>query len=84
MHMAKYITNDSVEINAPATALADAAKHRSECPSTAHDKDEPEHIAKYFAQRGVNSYMEMGAMQAAGTVLGHRPQCGLTARSEFL
>ena len=37
--MAKYMVKDSVEINASATALDNAAGHNREHPSTVDDKD---------------------------------------------
>ena len=40
--MAKYMTSDSVEINASATVLDNAAGHNRGHPSTADDKDVPE------------------------------------------
>ena len=51
--------------------------------STADDKDDPERIAKYFAQRVLNSNIEMDATQAADVVLGHSSS-DHTARSQFL
>ena len=39
--MAKYKVRDSVEINASATALDNAAGHNREHPSTVDDKDVP-------------------------------------------
>ena len=83
MYMAKYMTKDSVEISASATVLADAAKHNRKHISTADNNDDPERIAKYFAQRVLNSNIEMGATQAASVVLGHSSS-GHTARSQFL
>ena len=41
-YMAKYMVKDSVEINASATALDNAAGHNREHPSTVDDKDVPE------------------------------------------
>ena len=40
-YMAKYMAKDSVEINASATALDNAAGHNREHPSTVDDKDVP-------------------------------------------
>ena len=83
MYMVKYLIRDSVEISASATVLADAAKHNRQHPSTSEDHDAPDRIAKYFAQRVLNSNMEMDATQAAGVVVGHSSSCH-TARSQFL
>ena len=47
MYMANYMTKDSVQRNASATVLADAAKHNREHPSTTDDKDKPERPRKW-------------------------------------
>ena len=41
-YMVKYVVKDSVEINASATALDNAAEHSRKHPSTVDDKDVPE------------------------------------------
>ena len=40
-YMAKYMTKDTVEVNASATVLDNAAGHSRKHPSTVDDKDAP-------------------------------------------